>query len=132
MTFSLDRRAARRKGFVYFVAPEACLDRPEGDEGRVVKIGFTANDPIARLAGLQTGSPMPLKLWAFVGGDLALEAALHSAFAPLNSHGEWFYAEGALRDLMCRMGGEPLASHGSRLVPTDLILASIRREGVCW
>lgn len=74
--------------------------RPVGDDGRVVKIGFTRSDPFIRLAALQTGSPLPLLIWAYMRGDVALERALHNAFAPLRSHGEWFFIDGKLRAFM--------------------------------
>lgn len=96
-----------RRGFVYFICPEAILHRKRGDDGARVKIGYTGGNPKERLRALQTGSPMPLVLWAYADGTEELEAAFHNAFAPLRSHGEWFYCEGKLFDLMACLGDEP-------------------------
>jgi hypothetical protein len=96
-----------KRGFVYFICPEALLHRPRGDQGAMVKIGYTGGNPKARLRALQTGSPMYLRVWAYIDGTEELEAAFHNAFAPLRSHGEWFYCEGKLRDFMAYLGEEP-------------------------
>lgn len=72
-------RPDRRR--VYFVQPAA---------GGLVKIGVAA-DVKSRLATLQTGSPVPLRVLAVLpGGGQAAEAELHERFAHLRSHGEWF------------------------------------------
>lgn len=56
-----------------------------------VKIGFTANDDAAvRLATLQVGSPVPLKLLGTIPGTLGDEKNLHRRFASARVHGEWF------------------------------------------
>lgn len=98
-------------GYVYFIAPEALLHRPKHDQGRVVKIGFTKSHPSARLAKLQTGCPLPLKLWAYTPGTVELEQALHRTFADLRHLGEWFYALDKLEDLMVFLGEEPHVGH---------------------
>lgn len=95
------------KGFVYFIAPEALLHRPDLDEGKVVKIGFTTQHPVTRLRALQTGSPLHLKVWAYIRGPKSLETAFHRTFDPLCSHGEWFYVTGKLADFMVHLGEEP-------------------------
>lgn len=94
-------------GFVYFIAPEALLHRPQFDEGRLVKIGFTSQHPYTRLKALQTGSPLHLKVWAYIRGPKALESAFHRTFGPLSSHGEWFFVTGKLADFMAHLGDEP-------------------------
>lgn len=101
------RQSRRKKGYVYFIAPEACLWRPDGNEGRRVKIGFTSGEPDSRLRTLRTGSPLTLVLWAYVRGTPELEAALHETFAPLRCHGEWFVADHKLQDMLCYLGDEP-------------------------
>ncbi|CUW31744.1 GIY-YIG nuclease family protein [Streptomyces reticuli] len=53
-----------------------------------VKIGRTAADPRARLAGLQTGQPMQLHLLWSCEGDF--EAELHIRFDAYHYRGEWF------------------------------------------
>lgn len=65
-------------GGVYFVAA-----------GQQVKIGVAKNIR-ARLAGLQTSSPVPLRLLAFAPGGLAEERAYHREFAAHRLLGEWF------------------------------------------
>lgn len=95
------------KGFVYFIAPEALLHRPDYDQGKMVKIGFTRSNPHARLRSLQTGCPLPLKVWAYTHGTVELEQALHRTFAGLRHMGEWFYALDKLGDMMVFLGEEP-------------------------
>jgi len=56
----------------------------------LIKIGFS-NDPYKRLAILQCGSPVPLRLIATIAADISLESALHKKFKHLRQHGEWFY-----------------------------------------
>lgn len=65
---------------IYFVLCQAT--------GRV-KCGIAA-DPRARLAGLQTGSPTPLKLIAEIDGDGLREKWIHQRLARWHVHGEWF------------------------------------------
>jgi hypothetical protein len=91
-------------GFVYFIACE-----PLG----AVKIGFTKQGPISRLAALQTGSPARLKLLTYFPGDLSDEARLHKAFAPLHISGEWFRHECKLEDFVNWVSG-----HGERVQST--------------
>lgn len=58
-------------------------------QARPVKIGV-AGDVEARVAELQTGSPLPLYLiWKTRGGG-SLERDLHERFSPYRIHGEWF------------------------------------------
>tara|TARA_Y100001933_G_scaffold90783_3_gene91785 strand:+ start:844 stop:1308 length:465 start_codon:yes stop_codon:yes gene_type:complete len=94
-------------GYVYFISPEALLHRPQYDEGRVVKIGFTTSSPECRLRALQTGSPLSLKVWAYIRGTANLEVAFHRTFDPLREHGEWFSVTGKLFDFMVHLGEEP-------------------------
>lgn len=57
------------------------------------KIGITkATKPTARLRGLQTGSPVKLRLVysAFVADSVAAESLAHSLLARFRLHGEWF------------------------------------------
>lgn len=61
-----------------------------GVEGSpLVKIGLAA-DPAARLAGLQTGNPQPLKLLYSHEGGRELESHLHATFFDQRIRGEWF------------------------------------------
>lgn len=59
------------------------------DVGRV-KIGWSEN-PDERLKQLQTGCPGKAVIEATVpGADREMERALHAAFRPWRTHGEWF------------------------------------------
>ncbi len=57
--------------------------------GRHIKIGFT-KDIRGRLAGLQTGNPSPLDLWAYECAGLDREKELHHRFRRSRGNGEWF------------------------------------------
>lgn len=60
-----------------------------------IKIG-TADDPAARLRGLQTACPDDLELLGSIPGSESEERALHRKFAELRIRGEWFRAEQSL------------------------------------
>lgn len=57
--------------------------------GDLVKIGM-AEDVPARVARMQTGSPIPLRLLGYVPGGRDVERALHRRFRDLRVRGEWF------------------------------------------
>jgi hypothetical protein len=59
-----------------------------GDAGHI-KIGVSAN-PESRLAAIQTGSPIPLRILATVLGGYDAERAYHARFAAHRAQGEWF------------------------------------------
>lgn len=108
--------------FVYFIAPEALLNRPENDCGKVVKIGFTKSHPYSRLKTLQTGSPLPLKVWFYFHGSQDLEAAFHETFAELRVHGEWFMVQDKLEEFIQYLGEEPHVGH---LVDDEKLAAAV-------
>lgn len=60
------------------------------DEGGAIKIGHSIGNPLARLNGLQTGNPRPLKLLVAIPGGREAEQELHQRFAGLRIRGEWF------------------------------------------
>lgn len=78
------------------------------DRGRVlwesgVKIGFTGNDPQARLKQLQTGNPNQLAIYALEPGERSHEAKIHNRFKHLSENRggrEWFRADPELRAWM--------------------------------
>jgi hypothetical protein len=78
-------------GLIYFIACEPL---------EAVKIGYTSNNPYARLTALQTGSAAPLKMLCYVRGTQDEERRLHEAFAKLCIHREWFRLEYTLRDFV--------------------------------
>lgn len=56
-----------------------------------IKIGYTdADDALIRLASLQIGSPVPLKLLGTIPGSLEDEKDLHRRFGSARVTGEWF------------------------------------------
>lgn len=71
-------------GRVYFIQA--------GDNGPI-KIGWTAGDPRARMASLQTGNPEPLRLLAYAPGTIEDERAMHERCASIRMIGEWFKPE---------------------------------------
>lgn len=56
---------------------------------RYLKIGTTINVE-SRIKGLQTGSPIKLKVVGILDGSYATEAGLHDMFNHLHHNGEWF------------------------------------------
>jgi hypothetical protein len=74
-------RSASADGWVYLIGA--------ADGTGPTKIGKSI-DVKSRLANLQSGSPVPLTvLWVTPGG-YAVEARLHSIYADVRQHGEWF------------------------------------------
>lgn len=72
-------RAPVRPPKIYFIG---------GDVGHI-KIGVSRS-PHSRLAGIQTGSPIPLRILATVTGGFDEERAYHARFAAHRVQGEWF------------------------------------------
>lgn len=64
-----------------------------------IKIG-KANDPEARLAELQVGSPSALRLIGSIPGGIAEERALHARFSADRVRGEWFSPSAPLLDYL--------------------------------
>lgn len=71
----------------------------QGITGGPVKIGYAANVR-ARLADLQCGSPVRLRLLKVIDGGVPEEQALHRRFAADRLHGEWFRPTPEMRDLI--------------------------------
>lgn len=80
--------------YVYFIA---C------DDANAVKIGIT-RDPQERLAALQAGCPLQLRLAALIQTEpdtrqaADLEKQLHAAFRAWRIHGEWFIFADSVRE----------------------------------
>lgn len=66
-----------------------------GEAGEI-KIGTTGGSPQGRMASLQTGAPLELRLLVSVPGGPADERALHERFAEHRLRGEWFRPAPAL------------------------------------
>lgn len=76
-----------------------------------IKIGFTdGQDAGDRLASLQTGSPVPLRLLGTIPGSIEGEKDLHRRFAAARVCGEWFKPVPALLALI--NPSEPLTCGG--------------------
>lgn len=66
-----------------------------------IKIGFTdGDDALTRLAMLQTGSPVTLRLIGTMPGTMGDEKDLHRRFAAHRVTGEWFKPVAELLDLI--------------------------------
>jgi Meiotically up-regulated gene 113 len=79
----------KQKGPLNFPKGISCVYVIGDPDQRVVKIGWSTNLR-SRLANLQCGSALPLRLlWAARGGR-ALEDALHAWFNDQRLEGEWF------------------------------------------
>lgn len=101
--FLAEQRALHRGDMIgAFLAPaveamELAIAERDGssvyfaDAGGQIKIGWSRKVG-ARLAQLQTGSAVPIKLLATTPGGLALERRLHKQFHHLRLSGEWFLA----------------------------------------
>ncbi len=72
----------------------------------LIKIGYSAT-PQKRVKGIQRMSPEPLNILAIIEGDRKKEAAIHSTFAHLRQHGEWFTPA---VELLTFIGREPSAA----------------------
>lgn len=66
----------------------------------LVKIGITVGLIKQRLACLQTGSPVKLKLLGFVECPARLEKSIHGLLFQHHSHGEWFRYEGLAKQVV--------------------------------
>jgi hypothetical protein len=87
-------------GFVYFIG----IGDPYVSH---VKVGFTRKNPIARMAGLQTGCPFKMRMLGYVFGNEAMEAELHDVLGADRTEGEWFeYSEYVARVIEGELNSE--------------------------
>lgn len=109
-------------GVVYFARAE---------ESRRVKIGFTATEPSARLASLQTGSPERLRLVAVVPGSIELERCLHDLLRASRLHGEWFDDTIEVRALLAGVSiAHPMTAEEMASIPSPLVVTSAELEEI--
>jgi len=78
-------------------------------DGGPIKIGITRTSPEARLSGLQTGSPLQLRIVGLIAGDQ--EKMLHERFAKIRLHGEWFTPTDELIDFIKQTAIAGLLKH---------------------
>lgn len=72
--------------------------KPVGMDGPI-KIGCSSI-PLDRITQLAEWSPIPLEFLGAVAGNYMDEQFLHSCFADLHSHHEWFHPTPELRDII--------------------------------
>lgn len=88
----------KKDGFVYFIKP---VNYPGP-----IKIGFSRH-PAKRLNGLLLWTPFQLEILHTVPGDRKLEMKIHSHFADLHDHHEWFHpGERLLNAIEAMQGGK--------------------------
>lgn len=88
-------RQRLRLGCVYFI---------QGVSGGCIKIGFTMYDPRKRMADLQTGSPVVLRIIHTFDAPQYGERWAHERFSSSHSHGEWFRPTADLLDFIAQKG----------------------------
>lgn len=102
--------------YVYFIKPVG-MDGP-------IKIGSSAV-PADRLLDLSVWSPFPLEIIGAAPGNCRDEKFLHTRFADLHSHREWFRSSPGLRRTIERI----LAGETFRAACVDLVkVGSIRNQ----
>ena len=79
---------------VYFDGPGRIYFASAGD---FIKIGWARSDVAARIAAMQVGCPLRIKLLRTRPGSLRQERRLHEKFASARVHGEWFHATAELQ-----------------------------------
>lgn len=84
-----------RLGCVYFL---------QGVSGGCIKIGFTMYDPRKRMADLQTGSPVVLRIIHTFDAPRSGERWAHERFSGSHSHLEWFRPTADLLDFIAQGG----------------------------
>jgi hypothetical protein len=65
-----------------------------------VKIGYTGDDPVRRLASLATGAGCELSLLRCIDGGRRTERWLHERFADRRVFGEWFEFDAAMLQIV--------------------------------
>lgn len=79
------------KGAVYIIA---C------PEPKSIKVGYTARNPLHRLAQLQTGCPSKLVMVGWYPGSRDDEKALHREMKHARITGEWFRLDETVSDAL--------------------------------
>lgn len=86
--------SAGRVAIQNFRCATPCVYFIGGEEG-AIKIGVSIG-PLERLATMQMGSPIPLRILALTTGGYAVEREYHARFEDFRSHGEWFHRDAKL------------------------------------
>lgn len=96
----------------------------QADGGGPIKIGTTCQEPEKRLANLQTGSPVVLRIVGLIHGNV--ERQLHDAFAKFRIHGEWFEASDELIQYVCKHGKTQACARAAEVKALELEGSAIR------
>jgi hypothetical protein len=101
-TRTLNRLGDRVKGAtrIYFI---------QGVDGGPIKIG-RSDEPETRLAMLQTGNPVALRITRVITGYSRDEVLLHELFGDFRLQGEWFRPHPVLAAIADAIADESLAS----------------------
>ena len=87
-------------------------------EHNVVKIGRTTRLK-HRMCSLRGSAPVPIKLFAVVLGDPAIEKALHDRFSASRMHGEWFKISDEINDCIDSIKRQDFAKYiPEGMIPT--------------
>ena len=135
-------RVPSYRGSVPFGATDPTWDSVyviEGAPGHI-KVGFS-NDPIARLANLQTASPFPLRLAFRIASPRAfdIEQEAHAILMAHQMEGEWFLIDkemaiaavfGAASRLGVILGGETIGRPRNWAMRMKLIEAEGRKPDI--
>lgn len=86
--------------------------------GGPIKIGFTTRKPNERLAALQTGAPVELKIVGLLAGNR--EREMHERFRDARLHGEWFTPSKQLVQFISKDAQPPRVAHVQEQVRLEL------------
>lgn len=86
---------------IYFIANE---------EQKIVKIGYTKENPSNRLYSIQVGNPYVLNIIGIMEGNVELERELHNTFKSMRLQGEWFSLNGIIENYIAEMQSKNIIS----------------------
>lgn len=86
--------------------------------GGPIKIGFTTRKPNERLAALQTGAPVELRIVGLLAGNR--EREMHERFRDARLHGEWFTPSKQLVQFISKDAQPPRVAHVQEQVRLQL------------
>jgi hypothetical protein len=87
----------------------------QAEIGGPIKIGYTSGAAVARLADLQCGSPLRLRIVGTFKGDIGRERRIHGDLAEHRLHGEWFSVNETVMSYLRAATTEEIMPSGARL-----------------